>query len=363
MFPALKSVAFPWLPARTILLVRHGSHAYGTQVATSDEDFKGIAIPPAAYFFGFTQKFEQAEVKVPDMVVYDIRKFFNLAADCNPNILEVLWVDPSDYIVCTPLAEKLLASRQLFLSRKARFTFFGYAQSQLKRIKGHYRWLKDPPKAPPTRAESGLPERPVIPGEQLLAAQAAVQKKLDTWEWKHLEDIDPAARIAVQSSFEELVAELMLFRDENARHRMAARTLRYDENFIELLDRERQHQARQRDWEQYQLWLKQRNPARSELEAKFGYDTKHAMHLVRLMRMCREILELGEVRVKRPDREELLAIRQGLWSYEALLEWTEGQEPILEGLYQRSSLPKSPDKGALDRLCQTLVEEALRTLP
>lgn len=155
----------------------------------------------------------------------------------------------------------------------------------------------------------------------------------------------------------------MLFRDENARHRMAARTLSYDENFIELLDRERHHQARQRDWEQYQLWLKQRNPARSELEAKFGYDTKHAMHLVRLIRMCREILELGEVRVKRPDREELLAIRQGLWSYEALLEWAESQEPILETLYQRSSLPKSPDKAALDRLCQTLVEEALRTLP
>lgn len=363
MFPALKSLAFPWLPARTILLVRHGSHAYGTQLATSDEDFRGIAIPPSAYFYGFTQRFEQAEVKVPDMVVYDIRKFFNLAADCNPNILEVLWVDPSDYIQCTPLAEKLLASRHLFLSRKARFTFFGYAQSQLKRIKGHYRWLKEPPKAPPTRAESGLPERPVMPREQLLAAQAAVQKKLDAWEWKHLEDIDPPARIAVQTSFEELVAELMLFRDESGRHQLAARTLGYDENFIELLERERQHQARQRDWEQYQLWQKQRNPARSELESKFGYDTKHAMHLVRLMRMCREILEQGAVVVKRPDREELLAIREGLWSYEQLLAWAESQEPQLDALYQRSSLPKSPDRAALDQLCQQLVEEALRTLP
>jgi len=45
------------------------------------------------------------------------------------------------------------------------------------------------------------------------------------------------------------------------------------------------------------------------LEAKFGFDTKHAMHLIRLLRMAREILETGVVHVKRPDAEELSAIR------------------------------------------------------
>src|ERR1039458_5020213 len=35
--------------------------------------------------------------------------------------------------------------------------------------------------------------------------------------------------------------------------------------------------------DQYNGWKAQRNPKRAELEAKFGYDTKHAMHLVRLM--------------------------------------------------------------------------------
>mgnify|MGYP001607055563 CR=1 FL=1 len=46
---------------------------------------------------------------------------------------------------------------------------------------------------------------------------------------------------------------------------------------------------------------------------------KHAMHLVRLMRMCKEILITCEVVVKRPDREELLAIRNGAWSYYKLI--------------------------------------------
>src|SRR5271156_6546414 len=81
-----------WIEDRTVLLVRHGSHAYGTNTPASDEDFKGIAIPPKNYFLGTMHRFEQAELKAPepDAVIYDIRKFFNLAADCNPNIIEVL---------------------------------------------------------------------------------------------------------------------------------------------------------------------------------------------------------------------------------------------------------------------------------
>ncbi len=81
-----------WLQSRTVLLVRHGSHAYGLATETSDLDIKGVAIPPADYFLGFLKRFEQAESKQPDMSIYDIRKFFQLACDCNPNIIEVLVV-------------------------------------------------------------------------------------------------------------------------------------------------------------------------------------------------------------------------------------------------------------------------------
>jgi hypothetical protein len=48
---------------------------------------------------------------------------------------------------------------------------------------------------------------------------------------------------------------------------------------------------------------------RTELVDKFGYDTKHAMHLVRLIRMAKEILIEGVVHVYRDDREELMDIR------------------------------------------------------
>jgi hypothetical protein len=341
----------PWLVARTILFARHGSHAYGLATEGSDEDFKGVAIPPKEYFFGFVSRFEQAESKTPDMVVFDLRKFMSLAADCNPNIIEVLWTEP---LVVTPLGERLRASRGAFLSKKAKHTFSGYALAQLKRIRTHHRWIANAPKAPPTRAEYGLPERTLIPKDQLAAAQAAIDKKLAHWELHFVHEVDPASRILLQNKMAEALAEMKVAVDD--KWAAAARTLGYDENFLALLDRERRYTAAQRDWEQYQHWKATRNPKRAALEERHLYDTKHAMHLVRLLRMCREILTTGEVVVKRPDREELLAIRNGAWTYEQLVEHAEKEDEALDALYQSSPLPKAPDRAALDALCVELVE-------
>lgn len=96
-----------WLKENTILLTKHGSHAYGLNTLTSDLDIKGIAIPPREYFLGFLHRFEQAESKNPDLVIYDIRKFCTLASDCNPNIIEVLYTDEEDIIQCNDIGDAL----------------------------------------------------------------------------------------------------------------------------------------------------------------------------------------------------------------------------------------------------------------
>ena len=80
------------------------------------------------------------------------------------------------------------------------------------------------------------------------------------------------------------------------------------------------------------------------------------MHLVRLLRMCREILESGKVIVKRPDRDELLAIRGGAWTYDALVSWADAQEADMQTLYEKSPLQHAPDVKRLDALCIELVE-------
>jgi predicted nucleotidyltransferase len=335
-----------WLEARTILLVRTGSRAYGTSLPSSDEDRKGVCVPPPSILFSFAHEFEQSETHAPDVVIYELRKFMSLAAECNPSLIEVLWTD--DPIVVTPAGSRLVASRAAFLSRKARHTFAGYALSQLRRIQTHHRWLASPPSSPPARADFDLPETSPLPREQLLAAEAAIMKQMDLWD-VDLETLDEATKIALKNRIASMFASLSLGAD--AAFAAAGRAIGYDENFLALLDRERRYRARQREWEQFQMWKRERNPVRAELEARFGYDTKHALHLVRLLRMCREILESGKVIVRRPDADELLAIRAGAWSYERLVAYAEDEDRALDALARTSPLPAAPDRAALDRLC------------
>lgn len=349
-----------WLPERTLFLTRHGSHAYGTSLPTSDLDIRGIAISPIEYYLGMSLTFEQAVQNEPiDLTIFELRKFFKLASDANPNALEILFTDPSDHLHVHPLMQRLFDHRDLFLSQKTLHTFSGYSRAQLRRIQGHYRWLKSPPKAPPTRAEFNLPERTVIPADQLAAAQSAIKKQVDSWSWHDLEDLDPSTRLMVQQEFERRLVEITQWHwadQEGHVWNAAARTIGVDENFIRLLDLERQYTARLKEWQQYQQWKATRNPARSALEEKFGYDTKHAMHLVRLLRMCGELLTEGVVRVRRPDAAELLEIRAGAWTYDQLLEYSDKEDARLHEVVKTSKLPKQPDRKRLDALCVEMIQ-------
>lgn len=347
-----------WIKDRTVLLVRHGSHAYGTNIATSDEDFKGIAIPPRQYFLGSQFKFEQAELHEPDLVIYDIRKFINLASACNPNIIEVLHTDPSDHFVVDPIGRIILDNKDNFLSKRIKHTFMGYSISQLKRIKTHRRWILNPPKEPPTRSMLGLPEQTLIPKNQLDAASAEIKKELDCFQFDFMEELSEPMRIAVKDTMADMLAELKITSDQ---HWMAAaRKIGLSDNFIQLMQKEREYSSKKEEWDHYQEWKKKRNRSRYELEEKYGYDTKHAYHLVRLIRMCREVLTTGKVIVKRPDREELLYIRNGGWEYDKLIEFAEREDVALQEIYNNSDvLPKTPDHKYIDNLCIELVEKSL----
>ena len=129
---------------------------------------------------------------------------------------------------------------------------------------------------------------------------------------------------------------------------------------MEELRKENAYQRTMQEYHQYQNWKTTRNPARAELEAKFGLDTKHAAHLVRLMRQCRSLLERGELEVERSDRAELLAIRNGAWNYDQLIEFAEREDKELEQLYLTTKLPKRPNREAIDKLCVEIVEEFIK---
>jgi hypothetical protein len=129
---------------------------------------------------------------------------------------------------------------------------------------------------------------------------------------------------------------------------------------MDLLDRERRYRASLREWQQYQEWTRSRNPVRAELERQFGYDTKHALHLIRLLRMAVEILSHGEVLVRRPDAGDLLAIRRGALTFDALLEQAEALGSQARLLADSSPLPPRPDEARLNILCAELVAHVHR---
>ena len=91
---------------------------------------------------------------------------------------------------------------------------------------------------------------------------------------------------------------------------------------------------------------------RKELVQKFGYDTKNAAHLIRLLRMAVEFLTSGNLKVFRDiDSSELLAIKKGGWSLEEVKEESGRLFKLADEAYIRSSLPSNPDSEKIDNLC------------
>lgn len=84
---------------------------------------------------------------------------------------------------------------------------------------------------------------------------------------------------------------------------------------------------------------------------------KRAYHVVRLMRMCREVLSTGHLIVRRPDAAELVEIRLGSWSRERVMEFFLEQDKELAEL--PSVLPESVDYKKLDSWCADLMESWL----
>lgn len=119
----------------------------------------------------------------------------------------------------------------------------------------------------------------------------------------------------------------------------------------------RAYEAAHKHWTHFQRWQRERNPDRAELERAHGYDTKHAMHLCRLLKMGEEILTSGQVLVKRPDADWLRQVRGGLFEYPELLRWASAREENLRALRESSPLPEEPDRDQIERLQMEILED------
>ena len=82
---------------------------------------------------------------------------------------------------------------------------------------------------------------------------------------------------------------------------------------------------------------------RKALVEKFGYDTKNAAHLIRLLRMGIEFLSTGHLNVFREDAQQLIAIKKGEYTLEKIKEMAEDLFKVSQQAFLLSKLPENPD--------------------
>lgn len=331
---------------KVIMTCLSGSKAYGTSLPTSDTDIRGIFVAEPKSIR--TPWYTIGEYTMPDQEdgkLYELNKFMELYVDMNPNIIELMFVRESEILTATPEYWELRREAQSLLSSKVAFKFSGYAMAQLKRIKGHDKWINNPqPVDVPSQLEffrlvNNYTEEKILKHKDFLSALSRLEG---------LATLVPLGNHLYGVVFDNRESVAPMFNPDGS-----IRKLVYEDIPEEIKKRSpmfivkylsEDHKLAKEKHRNYWTWKENRNSARHELETKFGYDTKHAMHLVRLMRMAREILETGEVNVWRSDHEELLGIRAGSLSYDDLIEWAENTDEYVRGeAYRKTSLPKKVD--------------------
>jgi predicted nucleotidyltransferase len=125
----------PDLGKNICLLTLGGSYAYGTNVEDSDLDIRGICLNRPQDLIGISTGFQQYNDEQTDTVIYSMNKIFELLCKCNPNTIEILGNQPDKYFKLNDIGKLIIDNRELFLSKKAYYSFCRFAEDQLHRMK------------------------------------------------------------------------------------------------------------------------------------------------------------------------------------------------------------------------------------
>lgn len=363
--------------AHLIYKVKTGSQAYGTNLSSSDNDYAGIFIQPLDCFFGLQSFDSLVDTSEDDQSYYSLRKYANLAVANNPNVLELIFTDPSNHLLVKKEMNPLLEHRDKFLSQRCSQTFVGYAKAQLHRIRSHSKWLEQELQDLKILMPLVMHEKASKDWVAWRFGQNMVTRVNNELSQKLEEKIRTGAKDTFiqcvihnfnhgfTSSSEEENLELFKSsgiicpdRQDKRFYKPFTLDLPGGPKAVEFQEHLYKEAKKKRD--QYVTWMAERNPKRHATEIQFGYDTKHAMHLVRLLRMGHEILTTGNLIVKRPDAKELLAIRAGEWKYEDVLKYADDMVQKINSIpSDKYAVPVQPNFSFINRLIIDITEEHL----
>lgn len=330
-----------------------GSKAYGTSTPQSDTDIRGVFYLPKHEFFGM-EYIQQVNDPGNDVIFYEIRRFFELLSKNNPNILELLNM-PEDCILHKDPVMDLIKPEDV-LSKLCKQTFGGYAKAQIQKAYGLNKKILNPIDK----------ERKLILDFCYVAegqGSVPVNKWLSDRNWEQLD----CALVSIphMKNVFGLYYEGPAYARQNG---FKGIMLKEDANMVRLTSIPHDLQPKGimafnlegyqkycKDYKAYWDWVAERNEARYENTVQSGknYDAKNMMHTFRLLDMAREIAELQQIIVRRPNREKLLEIRRGVFQYADLVEQAETQLNAIDALFEASPLPDEPDLDLLnDKLRQ-----------
>lgn len=350
-----------------LLLCVSGSHSYGlAREGKSDFDFRGVFVqdtldvlsanPTNDGNYPYTPQLNDEK---NDMVLYEVGRFIELLEKGNPNILELLNIPEEWIIYKNPLFDYFFKEKELYLTKKLKDTFIGYAHSQIGKAKGLNKKIHNPQ---PKERKNVLDFCYVIEGN----------KSISFWEWVKTyyrygtENFDKNQWNEVFLKHWGVVKvnngeQLYCFypnEDQNIGFRGVLKDLNSQEIRLTSIPKELAHkphiivsynlngfQVHCKDHKEYWEWVEKRNPQRylDNIKANTNFDLKNIMHCVRLVEMAEDIILKKQIVTKRPNREYLLSIRNGEVDYDTIMDYVNKKLDKLDDLFQNSSLPHEVD--------------------
>lgn len=312
---------------KIIFECRTGSHLYGTNTPTSDEDFKGVFLPSAEDLLGMqscpgewslNEKVSAGPRNTAgdvDRKYFSIKKFLDLACQGQPGQLEMLFV-PDNMILTSSHQWRFLRSRQrMFLSKNGIKPFLGFATSQAHKA--------------------------VIKGENLSLIRELISELTI--------NVQRESRVLVQdlmSSPHEGVVALCV---PGLKVKYLVNEHGYPQ--LEIAGRQFNPGILAKTMLNSLEIMEARYGTRTKAAAEQGYDYKSLSHAVRLISEAEEFLLHGTITMPRPDAQLILQVKRG----EIERDWFGfllGEiERIEVDVLPRSQLPEQPNRSTLNDLC------------
>lgn len=294
-----------------ILLGLGGSYAYGTNTENSDLDIRGIATHNAEDIL--TRKgFEQVVNEATDTTVYSLEKIVNLLSNCNPNTIEILGLEPWQYLYIGYIGQELIKNKDMFLSKRAAHSFGGYATAQLRRL-------------------SNKAVRTVEQEQREKYILASIENARYSYPDKYFNYPEDSIKLYIDKAIQEDY-DTEIFMDVNLKH-------------YPLRDYKSMWSEMQNIVKDYSK-IGKRNSKAIEHD-KLG---KHMMHLIRLYFMCFDILEDGKIiTYRKKEHDFLMDIRNGKYlddnkqPTKEFYDIVDEMENKLNYLKDHSPLPDNPD--------------------